>query len=640
VFPEGTRPYYCFAVAGLARSISSYLPGGLDYCALAKTLIAARDTGASNYAPFVAGEATTLGVQTPVYAGGGTPSTAAGRRGAFVGWLGELLEPQVVLRRALEGHPATAATFSYGSGAMNVVFHSGHAPHGAQTTKIDLHNGWTVQTYAAAAATGVLSDARSTDLLVGGSLLGLLLGLLVFVLGTGRTRARSLVREKTRELSHQALHDALTGLPNRALVLDRAEQMLARANRQPEIVPGALFIDVDGFKRVNDNLGHAAGDLLLRVVGERLQGAVREQDTVGRLGGDEFVVLVESEAPHASLDSLAGRLIDVLREPVRIDAAGKTLSFTASIGVAVGQYSTPDELLRDADLALYAAKAGGKDCYALFEASMSPETDDRLELEMDLKSADWDEQFYLLYQPIFDLASHRVVGAEALVRWRHPVRGILLPDVFIPLAEEIGLIGPLGGWVLEQSCRQAAIWKADGHHIGVSVNVSAQQLGRDDFGSDVARALEEFDIEPSSLTLEVTETTIMRDVAGACERLEEVKALGVRIAIDDFGTGYASLSHLQRMPVDVLKVDRSFIAALNDGGQSRELLEAILGVAQALSLSVTAEGIETPAQMATIQEMGCQMAQGFLMGRPSPAEVLDTLEWPDVDRAPVGSRSG
>jgi EAL domain-containing protein (putative c-di-GMP-specific phosphodiesterase class I) len=249
---------------------------------------------------------------------------------------------------------------------------------------------------------------------------------------------------------------------------------------------------------------------------------------------------------------------------------------------------------------------------------------------MDLKAAVWDEQFFLLYQPIFDVATQRVVGAEALLRWRHPVRGVLHPDSFIPLAEESGLIGPLGRWVLEEACRQAAIWMAEGHDIGVSVNVSADQLGRDDFAGDVRRALLEFGVEPSSLTLEVTETTIMRDVSVACERLEEIKALGVRIAIDDFGTGYASLSHLQRMPVDVLKVDRSFIAALNDGGQSRELLEAILGVALALSLSVIAEGIETPAQMATIQEMGCQMAQGFLMGRPSPPDVLETLDWPGV----------
>jgi EAL domain-containing protein (putative c-di-GMP-specific phosphodiesterase class I) len=322
---------------------------------------------------------------------------------------------------------------------------------------------------------------------------------------------------------------------------------------------------------------------------------------------------------------------------VKIEEAGKTMSFTASIGVAVGQYSAPDELLRDADLALYAAKAGGKDRYVMFDPTMDPGAEHRLQLEMDLKTAVWDEQFFILYQPIFDLASRTLVGAEALVRWHHPVRGILGPDEFIPLAEETGLIVPLGGWVLDEACRQAGAWRAAGRDIGMSVNVSARQLGRDGFANDVRRALLEHGIEPSSLTLEVTETTIMRDVAAACERLQEINALGVRIAIDDFGTGYASLAHLQRMPVDVLKVDRSFVAALNDGGQSRELLEAILGVAQALSLSVIAEGIETTVQLATIDEMGCEMGQGFLIGRPSPAELLETFEWPLVASASVGS---
>jgi diguanylate cyclase (GGDEF)-like protein len=637
LFPEGNRPYYCFAVAGLARNAATYIPGGVDYCALAKSLILARDSGASNYAPFVAAKGTTLGVETPVYSGGVVPATVAQRRRAFVGWLGELLAPKLVVQRALEGHPRTAATFRYGSGSMRVEFRSGSAPHGAQTTTIDLHNGWTVQTFGAGVGDGIFDDAPAVELLAGGLLVGLLLGLLVFVLATGRKRALSLVREKTRELSHQALHDALTGLPNRALVLDRAEQMLARAGRQAGIVPGALFIDVDGFKHVNDNLGHAAGDQLLQLIGRRLAGVVREQDTVGRLGGDEFVVLVECEGPKASLDVLASRLIEVLRKPVRLAPMGKTLSCTVSIGVAVGQYATPEELLRDADLALYAAKATGKDRYAVFNASMKRDGEDRLELEVELSAALLDEQLFLLYQPIFDVRSRRMVAAEALIRWQHPQRGIVSPDDFVPLAEQTGLIVPIGRWALEEACRQAAAWRAEGIQLGICVNVSAYQLGRDEFAADVQRALRESGIEPASLTLEVTETTIMRDVVAACERLEEVKALGVRIAIDDFGTGYASLSHLQRMPVDLLKVDRSFVAALADGDQSRELLEAILGVAQALSLSVIAEGIETSAQMATIQEMGCDMAQGFLIGRPSPPEVLESLTWPDAASPAVSS---
>jgi EAL domain-containing protein (putative c-di-GMP-specific phosphodiesterase class I) len=305
--------------------------------------------------------------------------------------------------------------------------------------------------------------------------------------------------------------------------------------------------------------------------------------------------------------------------------------------VAVRQNGAPDALLRDADLALYAAKAAGKDRYALFEADMTAGVEDRLELEADLSAALRDEQFFLLYQPIFDLSSRDVVGVEALIRWNHPARGILPPESFIPLAEESGLIVAIGRWVLDEACRQAAVWAAEGLGIGVSVNVSAYQLGLAGFVEDVRRALQESWIEPSSLTLEITETALMRNVPAACERLKEIKALGVRVAIDDFGTGYASLSNLQRMPVDILKIDMSFVAALNDGGESRELLGAVLGIGQALSLAVIAEGIEEQSQLSTLEEMGCKMAQGFLMGKPSPAEVIESLLGPRAARRAVGS---
>ncbi len=569
IMPPGRRPYYCFAVAGLARSAESYIPAGLDYCALAPALITGRDSGVANYAPFVDGATTTLGVETPVYRGGVTPSTVSARRQAFVGWLGELLVPNVVLKRALEGHPNVAVTFRYHSGPSNVSFTSGAAPAGAQSTKINLRQGWTVQSFGPKVAGGVFGNWNALALLIGGTLMSVMVGLLMLVLGTGRRRALSLVREKTRELSHQALHDALTGLPNRALVLDRAEQLLARVARQPGMVAGALYIDIDGFKHVNDNLGHAAGDQLLRIVGKRLQGAVREQDTVGRLGGDEFVMLVESTPDEGAFDSLADRLTEVLREPVELDDGRKIFSVTASIGVAVGKHATPDALLRDADLALYAAKAAGKDRYALFEASMDAGDGDRLELESELGMAVQDGQFFLLYQPIFDLPNREVVGVEALIRWQHPTRGILPPDSFIPRAEESGLIVPIGRWVLDEACRQASAWAGEGLSLGVSVNVSAHQLGRKGFTEDVLRALKQSRLEPSSLILEITETTLMGNVPAACEQLKEIRALGVRVAIDDFGTGYASLSNLQRMPVDILKIDKSFVAALNHGGQSR-----------------------------------------------------------------------
>jgi diguanylate cyclase (GGDEF)-like protein len=625
ILPAGKRPFYCLAVAGLSRSVKSYLPGGLDYCALAPTLVTARDSGHPSYAPFVNAGQTTLGVEIPMYRGIRVPATVAGRRRAFLGWLGELLVPNVVVARALEGRPHLAVTFRYDADGTHVAFTSGRAARGGRSDTIPLHNGWSVQSFAAPVPGGVIGDVHALVLLVGGILLSVLFGALGFVLGTGRRRALALVHEQTRELSHQALHDALTGLPNRALVMDRADQLLGRGARRPGNLSGALFIDIDGFKHVNDSLGHAAGDELLKAVGRRLQSAVREQDTVGRLGGDEFVVLLDAGSDENFPDRLADRLTEVLREPVELEGGHKISSVTASIGVAIGQYGSPDDLLRDADLALYAAKAAGKDRYALFDAGMSGEAQGRLALEADLGEALPGGQFFLLYQPIFDLPSQHIVGAEALIRWKHPVRGVVPPDKFIPLAEESGMIVEIGRWVLREACRQAATWTREGRGVGISVNVSAHQLARKGFVEDVRRALEESGIPPSQLTLELTETTLMSDPAGASAALEKVKRLGVRVAIDDFGTGYASLSQLQRMPVDILKIDRSFVAALSDGGQSRELLQAIFGVGEALSLSVVAEGIEERSQMATLEEMGCAMAQGFLMGKPATAEVIQTL---------------
>jgi diguanylate cyclase (GGDEF)-like protein len=643
ILPPGKRPYYCLAVAGVARNTASYLPTGLDYCAEVKAMITVRDSGLAGYAPVVDVGTTALGVETPVYRGGVTPPTIAARRRAFVGWLGERLEPKIVLERALAGRADVAVDLRYDSHFSHVDFTSGAPVPGSQSTEISLDvgreaglespsEGWTVRSYSGPVAGGIFGDLNALVLLIGGILLSTLLGLFLLVLGRGHARAQRLVREKTRELSeknhelsHLALHDALTGLPNRALVLDRAKQMLARIARRPNAVAGALFIDIDGFKRVNDNLGHAAGDHLLTLVGKRLQSAVRDQDTVGRLGGDEFVVLVESSADEVPIHLLAGRLTEILRAPMELDEQRKSFTITASIGVAAGRYEAPDALLRDADLALYTAKAAGKDCYSLFDASMHTGAEGKIELEAALESAIAEQRFFLVYQPIFTLPSHELVGAEALIRWRHPTRGVVDPGSFIPLAEENGLIAPIGRWVLDHACRQAAAWASEGHAIGIAVNVSAYQLGRAGFTEDVRAALTSSGIDPSLLSLEITETALMRDVPAACASLQELKVLGVRVAIDDFGTGYASLAYLQRMPVDLLKIDQSFIAALDDGPQGRELLEAILGMARSLSLIVIAEGIETPTQLRAIEQLGCHLGQGYFLGHPTPPKDIEAL---------------
>jgi diguanylate cyclase (GGDEF)-like protein len=624
VVPPIKAPFYCLAVAGLARDAASYVPTRLNYCALAPQMMSDRDTALANYAPVIAASAPTLGVSTPVYRGGVAPRTVGARRRAFVGWLGELIVPNIVLRRALEGHPSIAVRFLYQSPTSHVSFSHGSIRGDVESTTVHVHHGWTLQAFAPAPSE-LFGNRNALAVLVGGLAMSLMFGLLVLVLGTGRTRALALVREKTGELSHQALHDALTGLPNRALALDRAKQLIARAARSPSGLVGALFIDVDGFKHVNDHLGHAAGDQLLKAVGQRLTGAIRDEDTVGRLGGDEFVVLVDAPDGKDALDGLANRITKALREPIELEDGRKIFSVTASIGVTVGKYEQPDDLLRDADLALYAAKAAGKDRYALFDVSMYTEVEDRLELEGGLSTAVQQRQFFLLYQPIFDLRSGEVVDAEALIRWNHPTRGILSPDGFIPLAEESGLIVAIGRWVLNQACRQAQIWRAEGMRTGVSVNVSAYQLGRKDFIDDLRRALDDSGIDPAALTLEVTETTVVRDLATACRQLEAARALGVRIAIDDFGTGLTSLSNLQRIPADVLKIDKSFAASLRDDGPSHQLLHAVLGLGQALSLEIVVEGIEEQAQLDSLAGMGCNLGQGFLLAEPGPPEEIEDM---------------
>jgi diguanylate cyclase (GGDEF)-like protein len=378
VFPPGRRSPYCFAVAGLARSPSTFLPPGLDYCALAPALLASRDSGQSNYAPFVVGHARRLGVETPVYSGGSIPGTVAERHKTFLGWLGVLLAPELVIGRARAGHENLAVVFRYDQGSSHVAFTSGTPARRAESTSVDLHNGWVVESLVAPVAGGLFSTWRAWGMLVAGTLLSLLVALLVFTLATGRRRALALVRDKTRELSHQAMHDPLTGLANRALVLENAERLIARALREDDHTVGALFMDVDDFKNINDSLGHAAGDELLKVLADRVRGTVRASDTAGRLGGDEFVVLLEALDRDTRLDELARRLISVLHETVALPG-GVTYFPTVSIGVATGSYLCPRDLLRDADLALYEAKAAGKARYVLHEAAMCADVEGELE---------------------------------------------------------------------------------------------------------------------------------------------------------------------------------------------------------------------------------------------------------------------
>jgi diguanylate cyclase (GGDEF)-like protein len=596
-----------------------------------------RDTGLSIYTPVTAGHRQALVIETPVYRGNVTPHSVFGRRAASVGWLREVLVPGAVLRGVLAGHPGYALSVLFqprssngsgaGSGSSKLVFTSGAPRSGAQSATMSLHDGWTVTSFGPATGASVFTDGDALALLIGGILLSALVGLLVFVLGSPR-RATPTPAEavQTDELGDKYLYEPVTGLPNRELTLDRAERMVARAGRDSGMLAGALFIDIDQLSEVNEKLGEGAGNQLLKIVGERLEDVVRTGDTVGRLGGDEFVVLVESAARGVRLDSLAQRMIEALHRPIELDAFGPSFVLTASIGVAFGRYATPDDLLRDANVALASAKAAGKDRYTLFNANMRTVIEGRAVLEAELSTALSERQFFLLYQPIYDLSTRKVAGLEALIRWQHPARGILAPGDFIPLAEETGLIVPIGRFVLEEACGRAAAWNVAGHRVGVSVKVSAPQLDRDGFATDVQRALQQSGIEPSLLTLEIPETAVMRDLAAAAERLREVKQLGVSIAIDDFGgSGYAHHADLHQLPLDSLRVDRSSLAASEDEDYRSWLLEAILTVGRDLSMTVIATGIETQEQMATLQTIGCTMAQGALMGSPTPANSVESL---------------
>jgi diguanylate cyclase (GGDEF)-like protein len=427
------------------------------------------------------------------------------------------------------------------------------------------------------------------------------------------------------QVRHQALHDALTGLPNRALILDRAEHLLQRVTRDNGEA-AALFIDLDNFKTINDTLGHSAGDELLQAVASRIAGVLRGSDTVGRLGGDEFVVLVGDVSVSAGPELVAQRVLDVLRPPFYLTDHDTTpITVSASIGIATGR-SSANDLLRDADIALYRAKAEGKGCYALFEPAMQSAVLNRLELEMDLR-AGLTDQLFIVYQPVFNLATLAVSGVEALLRWRHPVRGVIGPDEFIPMLEETGLILGVGRWVLHHACAQAATWQRQGRRLSVSVNVSMRQLETEALLDDVADALAATGLPPADLVIEVTETVLMRDAKATVERLRRLKALGVRVAIDDFGTGYSSLAYLEQFPVDALKIDRSFIAAIDETRESAALMHTLVQLGRALGLETLAEGIEDHGQLDRLRGEQCDSGQGFLLGHPlEPADLERHLD--------------
>jgi len=426
------------------------------------------------------------------------------------------------------------------------------------------------------------------------------------------------------EIKHQAFHDALTGLPNRLLFMDRLSIAQARAKRHMQGV-AVIFIDLDNFKVINDSLGHQAGDRFLMGITDRLRSCVRPEDTVARLGGDEFTVLLEELRDVDDAIKVADRLVEAIRQPYSIPNAHREVVSTASVGIAFScnGEEQADTLLRDADTAMYYAKESGKAAYVLFDPSMNSKAVERMELELGLRQALDRDEFRLYYQPIVNLFTGRVVGAEALIRWEHPTRGLVPPDQFIPIAEETGLIGPIGHWALETACYQLRKWlDAFGEQSGLtmSVNLSGRQLQRRDIVDQVIETLQTTRVEASSLKLEITESVLMNDVEDAIGKLRGLRGLGIKLAVDDFGTGYSSMSSLSSFPVDTVKIDRAFISRLCIDDDAEAIVAAVIMLSKSIRLETTAEGLENQEQLMFLKALGCNCAQGYYFARPLPAE--------------------
>jgi diguanylate cyclase (GGDEF)-like protein len=506
-----------------------------------------------------------------------------------------------------------------------------------------LGRAWTLRVADVDGLTRARIGSQPTVLALGVSLLGLLSGLLVLVLGRSRSKALRMVHAATHDLRrseaqlrHQAFHDGLTGMANRALFGERVEHAL-RQRRRSDGGTAVLLCDLDDFKTVNDSLGHAAGDGLLRQVAQRLEACVRDGDTVARLGGDEFAILLEAPVDEAAARAAADRVLAALEEPVSLE--GREVLVGSSIGIALEPLTGTDgdALVRDADVAMYLAKAEGKGRAAVFRPSMHEEVVARLAMRADLENALTRDEFVLHYQPVYDLQTGAVTGVEALLRWQHPEHGLVMPGDFISLAEETGHIVSIGRVMLRRACEQVSAWhreRPDAPKLRLAFNLSIRQLSDPCLVDDVVTALQQSGLAPELLTLEITESMLMQDLSRSLVQLERLKALGVRLAVDDFGTGYSSLGYLQNLPVDTVKIDRSFIAALASPDADPALVRAVVDLATTLGLDTVAEGIEEIAQLDHLRSLACREGQGYHFARPlEPAALLALL----IDaRVPTG----
>ena len=663
--PPGQRSHYCLLRIGIFKfhiaptqngslqqaltAMSTFLGPGVDECVATKSQwgiqtaasagvatvgslnnVVAR-SGSSAAAAASATEALFGPVEpivesVPVYSTGLVPATSAGRQADLRGWVIMLVAAAPLVDSVLDSAHGAALTLSYRdpTGPALVVARAGRAVAGAyrETVAAGPSGRWIVQ-LAVPPAAGPLSPGLQAGVLaLGGLVLTLLLFALVRVLAISRSQAFALVEQKTVELEHQSRHNSLTGLPNRAMIYERAEQAMARASGGG---PGValLVIDLDGFRDVNDAFGHDVGDELLREVAYRLSTVLGPACTVGHTSGDQFVVLTDGglvEDPEL----LARTLLESLTVPYRVrSAAVAPLSMTAGIGIATGLRASASHLLRDADIALYEAKAAGKNRFVVFRPEMHAAVVNRFDLEAELHTAVGQGQFFLVYQPIFDLQSMEVTGMEALLRWKHPTRGVVAPMEFIPILESSGMIVEVGRWVLTEACRQARLWHDAGHLVTVSVNASARQFEAGDLLRDARSAITRSGLDPRFLVIEITESVLMCDPTTMADRLRELKRAGVRIAIDDFGTGYSSMAYLRQLPIDILKIDRSFVADMMESSEGQALVHTLVQLGKALGIVTLAEGIEDEVQLSHLRSEDCDVGQGFYYSRPLEVESAE-----------------
>jgi diguanylate cyclase (GGDEF)-like protein len=661
--PTAQAPYCLTRLLALRSSLratgDAAIPPGLDWCSTSvnSALASSRDTGQVAVTKLLgADEGRVLGFQTPAGTGPGnaqiqtlkalnqafgstvvvvaplyagpTPTSVAGRQSVLEGWVGGIFDTQKILNDAAGAHSnlqVTLARKNLGSPAQVIASSNATSTSGGLVDAVPANadGRWIVtvrQPFGAGSSNG-----KTQGLEVAGAvaLATLILFLVLQALVASRRRALEVAAEQDGELHHMSLHDVLTGLPNRSLVVDRAEQLLARSRRS-QMPTAALLLGLDRFKEFNEAHGHHSGDELLKAVASRLENILREADTVGRVGGDEFIVLTDGASLAAGPELVAERILDVLREPFYLDEERpEPYNVSASLGIAFGPRVDAEHLLHDAATALAQAKEAGRGRYALFGQDMPQAIESRLAFENELRSAVAMDQFFLRYQPIFDIETRTTTGVEALLRWQHPTRRVIPPDHFLPLLEETGLIVPLGRWVLQEACRQGAALHASGYLISMSVNISAGQLESETLVADVRDALDASGFEPHALVLEITETTIMRDTSLMVDRLIALKGLGVRIAIDDFGTGYSSLAYLRQFPVDIIKIDRSFISSLASTRDSSMLIHTLVQFGKTLGLETIAEGIEEEGQIDPLLAEQCDTGQGFLYGRPLSPTQLD-----------------